>query len=30
MRVANKKHGNIGDIELIEDGEIIESWDAKW
>lgn len=30
MRSANKKHGNIGDIELIEDGEIIESWDAKY
>ena len=30
MRSANKKHGNIGDIELIEDLEIIESWDAKY
>ena len=33
MRSANKKHGNIGDIELTE-GEgtfnIIESWDAKY
>ena len=30
MRSANKKHGNIGDIELLEDGEIVESWDAKY
>ena len=30
MRSANKKHKNIGDIELLEDGEIIESWDAKY
>ena len=30
MRSANKKHKNIGDIELIENGEIIESWDAKY
>jgi hypothetical protein len=30
MRSANKKHGNIGDIELMEDREIIESWDAKY
>lgn len=30
MRSANKKHGNIGDIELIENGIIIESWDAKY
>lgn len=30
MRSANKKHGNIGDIELLEDKEIIESWDAKY
>jgi hypothetical protein len=30
MRSANKKHGNIGDIELLEDMEIIESWDAKY
>ncbi|MCC6445299.1 MAG: hypothetical protein IT210_17800 [Armatimonadetes bacterium] len=30
MRSANKKHGNIGDIELIEDGYIIEAWDAKY
>lgn len=30
MRSANKKHGNVGDIELTEDGVIIESWDAKY
>ena len=30
MRSANKKHGNIGDIELAEGGDIIESWDAKY
>ena len=30
MRSANKKHGNIGDIELMEDGQIVESWDAKF
>jgi len=30
MRSANKKHGNIGDIELLEGTDIIESWDAKY
>ena len=30
MRSANKKHGNIGDIEFLELGEIVESWDAKY
>lgn len=30
MRSANKKHGNIGDIELMEGRTIIESWDAKY
>ena len=30
MRNANKKHGNIGDIELKTDGIITESWDAKY
>lgn len=30
MRSANKKHGNIGDIELAENGEIFESWDGKY
>jgi hypothetical protein len=33
MRSANKKHGNIGDIELIKSPRslaIVESWDAKY
>ena len=33
MRSANKKHGNIGDIELLERPNtmlIIEAWDAKY
>jgi hypothetical protein len=30
MRSANKKHGNIGDIELKQGDMIIESWDAKY
>lgn len=30
MRSANKKHGNIGDIEILEDGKITISWDAKY
>ena len=30
MRSANKKHGNVGAIELPEDGVIFESWDAKY
>ncbi|MDE0089514.1 MAG: hypothetical protein OXU23_27615 [Candidatus Poribacteria bacterium] len=30
MRSANKKHGNIGDVEIAYEGEIIESWDAKY
>jgi hypothetical protein len=30
MRSANKKHGNIGDIELLNGKIIIESWDAKY
>jgi len=30
MRSANKKHGNIGDVELTEEGDIVESWDAKY
>ena len=28
--MSHKKHGNVGDIELAEDGVIIESWDAKY
>lgn len=30
MRSANKKHGNVGDIELAENGVIFEAWDAKY
>lgn len=30
MRSANKKHGNVGDIELKENRMIVESWDAKY
>lgn len=33
MRSANKKHGNIGDVEILESSKgmtIIESWDAKF
>lgn len=30
MRCANKKHGNVGDIELMENGSIVEAWDAKY
>jgi hypothetical protein len=37
MRSANKKHGNVGDIEIVasltadEDGiQVIEAWDAKF
>lgn len=30
MRSANKKHGNVGDIELKEGRRIVESWDAKY
>ncbi|MBP0031006.1 hypothetical protein [Roseofilum sp. Guam] len=30
MRSANKKQGNVADIELLEDGEVIEAWDAKY
>lgn len=30
MRSANKKHGNIGDIELTVHDAIVESWDAKY
>jgi len=30
MRSANKKHGNIGDIEIMQDKRIIEAWDAKY
>ena len=30
MRSANKKHGNVADIELQVDGDIVEAWDAKF
>ena len=30
MRSANKKHGNVGDIEIVENNIIIEAWDAKY
>lgn len=30
MRSANKKHGNVGDIELLSYNKVIESWDAKY
>jgi hypothetical protein len=30
MRSANKKHGNVADIELAWQGQIIEAWDAKY
>jgi hypothetical protein len=30
MRSANKKHSNIGDIEIKEGEHILEAWDAKY
>lgn len=30
MRSANKKHGNVGDIELTMGNTIMEAWDAKY
>ena len=30
MRSANKKHGNVGDVELKEGRRIVEAWDAKY
>lgn len=30
MRSANKKHGNVGDVEFTEDGNIVVAWDAKY
>ena len=30
MRSANKKHKNIGDIEITSDRVIVEAWDAKY
>lgn len=30
MRSANKKHGNVGDVEVYSGKILIESWDAKY
>lgn len=30
LTLTNKKHGNVGDIELMENNVIIEAWDAKY
>lgn len=30
MRSANKKHGNVGDVEIYSGKDLIESWDAKF
>jgi hypothetical protein len=30
MRSANKKHGNVGDVELVESKHIVEAWDGKY
>ncbi len=30
MRSANKKHGNVGDIEIKDGRFIVEAWDAKY
>lgn len=30
MRSANKKHGNVADIELEDNGQIVEAWDSKY
>ena len=30
MRSANKKHGNVGDVELKDGRDILEAWDAKY
>lgn len=30
MRSANKKHGNVGDVEVYSGKVLIESWDAKY
>lgn len=31
MRTANKKHRNIGDVEIVnEEGIVVEAWDAKY
>lgn len=30
MRSANKKHGNVGDVEFAKDDAIVVAWDAKY
>ena len=30
MRSANKKHGNVGDVEIEDDGVLLVAWDAKY
>lgn len=30
MRSANKKHGNVGDVELTDGQDIVVAWDAKY
>lgn len=30
LRTANRKHGNIGDIEVLHGVRIVEAWDAKY
>jgi hypothetical protein len=30
MRTANLKHGNLGDVEVLLGGKVIEAWDAKY
>ncbi|MEH2067693.1 MAG: hypothetical protein V7K47_05895 [Nostoc sp.] len=30
MRSANKKHSNVGDIQLLDDRQIVEAWDTKY
>lgn len=30
MRTGNKKHGNIGDVEVLAGDLIVEAWDAKY
>lgn len=30
MRTANLKHGNVGDVEVLQGAQIVEAWDAKY
>lgn len=30
MRTGNKKHGNVGDVEILSGDLIVEAWDAKY